>query len=54
MRLTSRPSSRSPDWAAIAIENARRHGGVRGQRDEFARAVETFETAEEIGLALAG
>ena len=42
------------DWAAIAIANARRHGGVRGQRDELVRAVRAFETAEEIGRALAG
>jgi signal transduction histidine kinase len=42
------------DWAAIAIGNARRHGGVRGQRDELARAVQLFETAEAIGGALAG
>jgi signal transduction histidine kinase len=42
------------DWAAIAIANARRHGGVRGQRDELVRAVRVFETSEEIGRALAG
>lgn len=42
------------DWAAIAISNASRHVGVRGQRDELARAVEAFETAEAIGRALAG
>jgi signal transduction histidine kinase len=42
------------DWAAIAIANARRHGGVRGQRDELVRAVRAFETSEEIGRALAG
>ena len=32
------------DWAAIAIANARRHGGVRGERDELVRAVRAFET----------
>ena len=42
------------DWAAIAIANARRHGGVRGQRDQLVRAVRAFETSEEIGRALAG
>jgi signal transduction histidine kinase len=42
------------DWAAIAIVNARRHGGVRGQRDELVRAVQAFETSEAIGHALAG
>jgi signal transduction histidine kinase len=42
------------DWAAIAIANARRHGGVRGERDQLARAVRVFATAEEIGRALAG
>ena len=42
------------DWAAIAIANARRHGGVRGQRDELVRAVRAFETSEAIGRALAG
>jgi signal transduction histidine kinase len=42
------------DWAAIAIANARRHVGVRGQRDELVRAVKAFETAEAIGRALAG
>ena len=42
------------DWAAIAIANARLHGGVRGQRDELARAVRVFETTEAIGRALAG
>ena len=42
------------DWAAIAIANARRHGRVRGQRDELVRAVRAFETTEEIGRALAG
>ncbi len=42
------------DWAAIAIANARRHVGVRGQRDELVRAVRAFETAEAIGQALAG
>jgi signal transduction histidine kinase len=41
-------------WAAIAIANARRHVGVRGQRDELVRAVKAFETAEAIGRALAG
>ena len=42
------------DWAAIAIANARRHVGVRGERDELVRAVRVFETAEAIGRALAG
>jgi signal transduction histidine kinase len=42
------------DWAAIAIGNARRHGGVRGERDELVRAVRAFETSEAIGRALAG
>ena len=42
------------DWAAIAIANARRHVGVRGERDELARAVQAFETSETIGRALAG
>ena len=42
------------DWAAIAIGNARRHVGVRGQRDDLVRAVEVFETSEAIGRALAG
>ncbi len=42
------------DWAAIAIGNARRHSGVRGQRDELVRAVRAFETSEAIGQALAG
>lgn len=42
------------DWAAIAIANARLHGGVRSQRDELARAVRVFETTEAIGRALAG
>lgn len=42
------------DWAAIAIANARRHGGVSGQRDQLVRAVQVFETTEEIGRALAG
>ena len=42
------------DWAAIAIANASRHVGVRGQRDELAHAVEAFETAEAINRALAG
>jgi signal transduction histidine kinase len=42
------------DWAAIAIANARRHVGVRGERDALARAVQAFETSETIGRALAG
>ena len=42
------------DWAAIAIANARRHVGVRGERDQLARAVQAFETSEAIGRALAG
>ena len=42
------------DWAAIAIGNACRHGGVRGERDELVRAVRAFETSEAIGRALAG
>jgi two-component system, NarL family, sensor histidine kinase DevS len=42
------------DWAAIAIANARRHGGVRGQRDELVRAVRAFETSEAIARVLAG
>jgi signal transduction histidine kinase len=42
------------DWAAIAIANARRHGGVSGQRDQLVRAVRVFETTEAIGHALAG
>ena len=42
------------EWAAVGIENARRHGGVRGQRDELVRAVRAFETTESISRALAG
>jgi len=42
------------DWAAIAIANARRHGGVRGERDQLVRAIRVLETSEEIGRALAG
>ena len=32
------------EWAAIAIDNARRHGGLRGERDQLTRRVRAFET----------
>ena len=42
------------DWAAIAIDNARRHRAVRGRRDELERAVRAFEATTDLARAVGG
>ena len=42
------------EWAAIAIENARRLEDVRGRRDELERTVRAMRATVEISRALAG
>jgi signal transduction histidine kinase len=42
------------DWAGDAIRNARRYSGVRGERDEYARALRVVETTASLAQALAG
>jgi signal transduction histidine kinase len=42
------------DWAAIALENARRHRAVRGRRDELERAVLSFEATTDLARAVGG
>jgi signal transduction histidine kinase len=42
------------DWAAIAIDNARRFQEVRGRRDELERTLAAMRATVEIARALAG
>ena len=42
------------EWAAIAIENARRLEDVRNRRDELERTLGAMSATVEISRALAG
>ena len=42
------------DWSAVAIQNARLHEALAGQRDELERAVDTLSATTTIARALAG
>ena len=42
------------DWSAVAIQNARLHETLAGQRDELERAVESLSATTSIARALAG
>ena len=42
------------DWSAVAIQNARLHAALAGQRDELERAVDSLSATTTIARALAG